>query len=83
MSTEKNGTEKNRFIVEVIKLVLYIGGLIVAIMLFTNNINSRITVIETEMVHKVGDKDLFDKLEKMEQRINTKIETEISKLKLK
>lgn len=78
-----NPNEKNRLVIEAIKLALYIGGMIVAIMIFTNSMNSRIVAIETEMSHKVGDKDLFDKLEKMEQRINTKIETEISKLKLK
>jgi len=72
---------KQRSAIEAIKFVLYIVSLVIAAMLFYGAIDKRVTILETEMPHKVDQEQLFDRLEDFKQDINNKIELEVRKLK--
>lgn len=79
--TETIKTKDKPITVGFLQFMMYIITMAVAAMIFFGAFDKRITVLETEMQHKVNDKQLFERLEQMEIKITNKIETEISKIK--
>lgn len=75
--------DKKPITFELIKIVLYVAGVIISIMIFYGAVDKRITTIETEMKYKVDDNKLFEKLDQLEFKIGQKIEIEIAKIKTK
>jgi GTP-binding protein EngB required for normal cell division len=75
--------EKNRINYDVAKFLLYAVTLIVSVVLAYGNIDKRVTIIETEMQHKVDYIKLFEKLdlvkEDLKEDLSKKIAEEINK----
>ncbi len=73
--------DKIKLAVELIKFFLYIVTLIISIAFAFNSMDKRISIIESEMKYKVNTDLLLEKLDKVKDEINKKIESEISKVK--
>ena len=67
--------------IELTKFIIYIVSIIVVVMLFYGTMDKRVTVVETEMLHKVDDTKLFEKLDRLKEDLSKKIEIEIQKIK--
>jgi hypothetical protein len=66
---------------DIIKFAVYVITLLIAAMTAYSAINTRIAVIETKMEQKVDKEELFRRLDDMRIRIESKIETEVKKIK--
>ena len=67
--------------IELTKFIIYIVSIIVVVMLFYGTMDKRVTVVETEMLHKVDDTKLFERLDQLKEDLSKKIEIEIQKIK--
>ena len=67
--------------IELTKFVIYIVSIIVVVMLFYGTMDKRVTVVETEMLHKVDDTKLFERLDQLKEDLSKKIEIKIQKIK--
>lgn len=74
-------TKDKNLTIGLMQFILYLVTLAVASMIFLAAFDRRIAVIETEMQYKVNEKQLFDRFEKMEDKLLKKLEEEISKIK--
>lgn len=72
---------KNPVTIELVKFILYVISIVISLMLFWGAVDKRLTIVETEMDHKVDDKKLFEKLDQLKEDISKKIESEIQKVK--
>lgn len=74
-------SEKKPVTIELIKFIIYVISLVITIMVFYGGIDKRLTIVETEMIHKVDDRKLFEKLDQLKEDLSRKIEIEIQKVK--
>ena len=72
--------DKKPLTIEVLKFIIYIVSIAVAVVIFYGSLDRRVTIVETEMIHKVDDKKLFEKLDQLKEDLSAKIETEINKI---
>lgn len=75
--------EKKPVTIELVKFVVYIISIVISFMLFYGAVDRRLTIVETEMLHKVDDRKLFEKLDQLKEDLAKKIETEIQKVNRK
>ncbi len=73
-------TDKTRLTLEISKFLLYLITLIIAVVLAYNSLDKRLSVIESEMQHKVDLSILLEKLDIVKDEISKKIEIEVSKV---
>jgi len=73
--------DKKPLTMEIVKFIIYVVSLAITIMIFYGGIDKRLTVVETELIHKVDDQKLFEKLDQLKEDLSKKIETEIQKVK--
>jgi hypothetical protein len=74
-------SEKKPVTIELVKFVVYIVSIVISFMLFYGAVDKRLTIVETEMLHKVDDRKLFEKLDQLKEDLSKKIESEIQKVK--
>lgn len=74
-------SEKKPVTIELIKFIIYVISLVITIMVFYGGIDKRLTIVETEMIHKIDDRKLFEKLDELKEALSRKIEIEIQKVK--
>jgi uncharacterized protein YoxC len=73
--------EKLKLALDLTKFFVYLITIIISISFAYNSIDKRISIIESEMNHKVTTTKLMEKLDEMKNDINRKIETEIAKVR--
>ncbi len=78
---ESAGGKKQVLTVEMVKFIFYIITLAIIVMVFYGAFDKRVTVIESDMKHKVDSEQLFQKLDEVKKEIGEKIEKEIQKIK--
>jgi hypothetical protein len=67
--------------IELAKFIIYVITLTITAIIFFGTFDRRITVVETELQHKINEKQLFERIELMEEKLSKKIEQEIKKIK--
>jgi hypothetical protein len=72
--------EKNKFNLEIIKFSLYVISLVITVVLAYGALDKRVTILETEMQHKVDYEKLFQKLDLVKEDLAKKIEDEMRKV---
>jgi len=73
--------DKKKIQTDVIRFTIELIVLIATVVLAYGAVKLDIAVLNEKMEHKVDDKQLFERLDKMKEDISKKIEDEISKIK--
>ena len=70
---------KNLISNEGMRMIIAICTVVISIMLFFGAMDKRVTTLETEMQYKVDERRLYERLDKLQEDINNKIENEFKK----
>lgn len=72
--------EKNKLNLELLKFIIYLVTIVISVTLAYGAIDKRVTVLESEMQHKVDYIKLFEKIDLVKEDLAIKIEVEVKKL---
>ncbi len=73
--------QKIRLSIDIAKFAVYLISLIIALSAAYNSIDKRLSIIESEMKHKVDLSTLIERLDILKYDISRKIENEVEKVK--